>query len=192
MRGKLFSTVCLAWFSVKGTWGWSNPSLLVPPRGRNSNDAATNGPTIRRSVAAVNNLPPEPNFSPASATSTTPTTTPVWIVYVDHSKSSLEKGAAATLDAFLGLTTVARQQRGIVVEVKAAFLPKPKGGGSPPWVRCVSLPKNVALEVYGVDSVDKVYRVLTKHMTLNVSLDLVVSMKKDSIPFDWQGVLLVS
>ena len=77
----------------------------------------------------------------------------------------------ATLDAFLGLTmaprTTAAARLSNSVQVKAALLGKPKG--LHPWVRCVSVRNNVALEVYGVDSVDKVYRVLTKHMTLGVS-----------------------
>lgn len=82
----------------------------------------------------------------ASATSLNSKDSPDWIVYVDHSKGSLEKGAAATLDAFLGLSQAEQ------VQVKAAFLPKGGSGGgqqSPPWVRCVSLEKNLALEVYG-------------------------------------------
>lgn len=46
-----------------------------------------------------------------------------WIVYVDHSKNSLEKGAAATLDAFLGLAAPAPPLRSSRIQVKAAILP---------------------------------------------------------------------
>uniref|UniRef100_A0A7S3L8D0 Uncharacterized protein n=1 Tax=Amphora coffeiformis TaxID=265554 RepID=A0A7S3L8D0_9STRA len=83
-----------------------------------------------------------------------------WIVYVDYSKMSMEKGAAATLDAFLSLTQSRR------VQVKAAFLPKQTKSGGYPWIRCVSIQKSSAIELFGVDSVDKVYRVLTKHMQI--------------------------
>lgn len=90
-------------------------------------------------------------------------TSPDWIVYVDHSKTSMEKGAAATLDAFFSLAPPGR------VEVKAALLPKQsnKSGGNP-WIRCVSVEDSSAIELFGVDSVDKVYRVLTKHMQVGV------------------------
>ena len=97
-----------------------------------------------------------------------------WIVFVDHSKPSLEKGAAATLDAFLSLAPASR------VTVKAAFLPKqPKSGGQP-WVRCVSVEKSIAMEIFGVDSVDKVYRILTKHMGLWVSANASYVFRKSN------------
>ena len=108
-----------------------------------------------------------------------------WIVFVDHSKPSLEKGAAATLDAFLSLAPASR------VTVKAAFLPKqPKSGGQP-WVRCVSVEKSIAMEIFGVDSVDKVYRILTKHMGLGVSANAMVAICSGSRTF-LEAMILVS
>ena len=91
-----------------------------------------------------------------------------WIVYVDQSKASLERGGVATLDAFMGLATSES------VSVKAAIFPKPtKGKG--PFIRCVPVggqnnndDMHVAFEVSNVNSVEKVYRVLTKHMGLEV------------------------
>lgn len=86
-----------------------------------------------------------------------------WEIYVDQSKAGLEKGAAATLDAFLGLAPPS-------VKVLPAVFPKSTKNRMP-LIRCVSLrqPKDLfrssgGLEVTNVDSVDKVFRVLTKHM----------------------------
>ena len=88
-----------------------------------------------------------------------------WIVYVDQSKASLERGGVATLDAFMGIAPTNS------VSVMAAILPKPpKGKG--PYVRCVPLKRQTkfsAFEVSNVNSVEKVYRILTKHMGLSVS-----------------------
>lgn len=166
MREKQLYLVFSALF-VGVARGWSSHSRCFPwvqSRRRTSLSAAT--------AAGV------PDFStPSVLRSSDAIATPTsdWIVYVDHSKPSLEKGAAATLDAFLGLTTAAATARSgrtaTTVAVKAAFLPKPKKGGQPatPWVLCVSLANNIALEIYGVDSVDKVYRVLTKHMAVEAS-----------------------
>ncbi|GAX16107.1 hypothetical protein FisN_3Hh413 [Fistulifera solaris] len=82
-----------------------------------------------------------------------------WNVYVDQSKASLEKRANTALDAFLALAPSS-------VEVTpAVFKSKAKGG----MIRCISSKKNKTFEVSNVDSVDKVYRILTKHMELKVS-----------------------
>ncbi|GKY91383.1 hypothetical protein MPSEU_000110600 [Mayamaea pseudoterrestris] len=78
-----------------------------------------------------------------------------WQVYVDQSKLSLDKGGSAALDAFLGLAAASK------VQVFPALLPKSaKSRG--PTVRCVN--QQQAFDVGYVDSVDKVYRILTKHM----------------------------
>ncbi|KAL7573743.1 hypothetical protein ACA910_007778 [Epithemia clementina (nom. ined.)] len=86
-----------------------------------------------------------------------------WIVYVDQSKASLERGGVATLDAFMGLVPSRK------ISVKAAMFPKPpKGKG--PYIRCVPVRQSgeyTAFEVSNVNSVEKVYRVLTKHMGLS-------------------------
>jgi hypothetical protein len=102
------------------------------------------------------------SLSDTYAASLDPPVDTEWIVYVDYSKTSLEKGAAATLDAFLGLAPASK------VQVKAGFLPKPVKQIGQPWIRCVSLKEDSAMEVYSVDSVDKVYRILTKHMDVEV------------------------
>ena len=112
-------------------------------------------------------LPIQLASSKSTATTTSTTTTIIdWEIYVDQSKASLEKGASATLDAFLGLAPDN-------VKVIPAILPK-TSKSKMPLIRCISLqqPKDLfrasgaCLEVANVDSVDKVYRVLTKHLKL--------------------------
>lgn len=86
-------------------------------------------------------------------------------MYVDQSKASLEKGGVATLDAFMGLAPSDK------VLVKAANFPtKPPPKGKGPFIRCVPMKPggSTALEVSNVNSVEKVYRILTKHMGLSV------------------------
>ena len=79
-----------------------------------------------------------------------------WEVYVDQSKQSLERGASATLDAFVGLSPPE-------VRVIPAIIAKTKAKG--PIVRCIALDdQNNCFEASNVDSVDKVYRILTRHM----------------------------
>lgn len=130
--------------------GWN------PPLQRSAKRSTSNG--LPHALAATTTM-----ADTTSSLSDIPSSRKVdWIVFVDHSKISLEKGAAATLDAFLGLAPMDS------VQVKSAFLPKPAKSGGQPWVRCVSTKEGSAIEVSGVDSVDKVYRVLTKHMKLNV------------------------
>ena len=106
-----------------------------------------------------------PNSPPSSLLPDIPV--PVdWEIYVDQSKAGLEKGAAATLDAFLGLAPPN-------VKVLPAIFPKSTKNRMP-LIRCVSLrqPKDIfrssgGLEVTNVDSVDKVFRVLTKHIKVS-------------------------
>lgn len=84
-----------------------------------------------------------------------------WEVYVDQSKSSLERGASATLDAFLGLAPKGR------VLVTPAIFSRPKVKG--PIIRCVPVDERNkdCFEVSNVDSVDKVYRILTRHLRVS-------------------------
>jgi hypothetical protein len=88
-----------------------------------------------------------------------------WEVYVDQSKQSLERGASATLDAFVGLSPPE-------VRVIPAILAKQKGTKAKgPIVRCIPIDdQKDSLEASNVDSVDKVYRILTRHMRIPVSL----------------------
>jgi hypothetical protein len=81
-----------------------------------------------------------------------------WEVYVDQSSGSLDKGGGATLDAFLSLAPSNVQVR------PAVFKTKSKG----PAVRCISTSRG--FDVGNVDSVDKVYRILSKHMEVQVCL----------------------
>ena len=99
-------------------------------------------------------------------------------MYVDQSKSSLEKGGGATLDAFVALVPSDGS-----VHVHPALLPKTsKVVAKGPAVRCIpastkaegridgtSAPLLASpMDIANVDSVDKVYRVLTKHMNVKV------------------------
>jgi hypothetical protein len=81
-----------------------------------------------------------------------------WEVFVDQSKSALDKGAGATLDAFLGLAPANQ------VKVIPAVITKTKAKG--PAVRCIST--NSSFDVGNIDSVDKVFRILNKHMHVKV------------------------
>jgi hypothetical protein len=84
-----------------------------------------------------------------------------WEVYVDQSKPSLERGGGATLDAFFGLASPT------TVLVQPALLSSSVSSNSKaPVVRCIAVNGNVrkSLDVTNVDSVDKVFRILTKHM----------------------------
>ena len=109
-----------------------------------------------------------------------------WEIYVDQSKTSLDRGGSATLDAFLGLAPPS------TVQVIASVIPTGGGGGSSvasttagtaasysglkktklkgPFVRCLSTDGLLCFDVSNVDSVDKVYRVLTKHIKLSKNL----------------------
>ena len=81
-----------------------------------------------------------------------------WNIFVEQSKSSLEKGGSATLDAFIGLAPVK------TVSVVPAIFPGSRSKG--PLVRCVALNDNrkQSFDMGNVDSVDKVYLTLTQHM----------------------------
>jgi hypothetical protein len=85
-----------------------------------------------------------------------------WEVLVDQSKSSLDKGGSATLDAFVGLAPPG------TVKVQPVILSKIKSKG--PLVRCISAQSSNkdSFDVSNVDSVDKVYRILTRHMKVEV------------------------
>ena len=131
----------------------------LSPRRRLSNAAAA--AAAAAPSPHMEGMTPSPTLKQDDLLTTT-VTYPKWIVFVDHSKPSLEKGASATLDAFLSLAPD-------TVHVKTAFLPRQAKSGNQPWVRCVDMENSEALEVSRVDSVDKVYRVLTKHMGLAVS-----------------------
>lgn len=85
-----------------------------------------------------------------------------WDVYVCQSPKGIERGAVTTLEAFVGLAPSDS------VTVHRAVLNKAKGKG--PHVRCIEKSGDSSIvssfEVANVDSVDKVYRILTKHMKL--------------------------
>ena len=128
----------------------------------------------------------------------------LWDVYVCQSKPCKERGAGATLDAFVGLAP------SDYVQVHAAIISKTRGKG--PIVRCLrrvpgsgnddsnvsgssankdgdtALVANEspldAFEVSNVDSVDKVYRILTKHMGLDGKVD---STACECLRWNYQG-----
>ena len=82
-----------------------------------------------------------------------------WQIFVDQSKSALDRGGGATLDALSCLAPPS------TIQVVPAILPG--GNKKGPWVRCISkIPGRSNIEVGNVDSVDKVYRVLTKHLQI--------------------------
>jgi hypothetical protein len=85
-----------------------------------------------------------------------------WQIYIDQSKASLDKGGSATLDAFCGLSPPSK------VRILPAILPKSYKYKSP-WVRCISKRYKKSFDIANVDSVDKVYRVLTKHLQIQAS-----------------------
>ena len=78
---------------------------------------------------------------------------------MDQSKAGLDKGAGATLDAFWGLAPSSQ------VKVIPAVITKTKAKG--PAVRCISV--NRSFDVGNIDSVDKVFRILNKHMLVKVT-----------------------
>lgn len=130
-----------------------------------------------------------------------------WDVYVCQSKPCKERGAGATLDAFVGLAPPQ-------VKVHPAIISKSRGKG--PIVRCVKREQQQqqqlkqqretpdgdksekdrddeetdgvggdldAFEASAVDSVDKVYRILTKHM----GLEGVDSTACECLKWNYQG-----
>lgn len=88
-----------------------------------------------------------------------------WQIYVDQSKPSLDRGASMTLDAFCSLSPPDK------VQVISAVLPK--SNKKTPWIRCISkIPGRSSIDVANVDSVDKVYRILTKHLQIQVWMEI--------------------
>ena len=98
-----------------------------------------------------------------------------WDVYVCLSKNSKERGALATLDTFQSLSPPS-------VQIHPAILSKTKAKG--PNVRCVQAQHpHKAFEVNNVNEIDKVYRILTKHMGIQqISLQA-----RDCLKFTYQG-----
>jgi hypothetical protein len=117
-------------------------------------NSAQNGPGKSR-VNGVSSQTQKNNSSPTKQFE--------WEIFVDQSKSSLDKGGSATLDAFVGLAPPG------TVKVQPVILSKIKSKG--PLVRCISAQSSnkESFDVSNVDSVDKVYRILTRHMRVEVS-----------------------
>ena len=125
-------------------------------------------------------------------------TTLKWDVYVDQSKASLDKGGGATLDAFCGLappdlvtvhpailfpSSSGSGSSNSGASSSSSSNPSSSSNGSSskfkgPIVRCIanSVENNnnknnnhcSSFDVSNVDSVDKVVRVLQKHMSINI------------------------
>jgi hypothetical protein len=100
-----------------------------------------------------------------------------WDVYVCQSKQSKERGASATLDTFQSLSPPN-------ILLHPGILSKSKAKG--PNIRCVQKKHPYkAFEVNNVNDIDKVYRILTKHMGIeNVSIQA-----RDCLKYTYQGNL---
>jgi tetratricopeptide (TPR) repeat protein len=97
-----------------------------------------------------------------------------WDVYICQSKQCKALGSSATLDSFKAMSPS-------TVQIHPAYLTKTKAKG--PNIRCIQrVPPYKAFEVNNVNDVDKVYRILTKHMNLIVSLTA-----RDCLKFTYQG-----
>jgi len=84
----------------------------------------------------------------------------MWDVYVCESKQCQERGAGATLGAFVGLSPPE-------IMVHPAIISKAKGKG--PNIRCIERGANGrSFEVNNVDSVEKVHRILTNAKYMQV------------------------
>lgn len=114
-----------------------------------------------------------------------------WDVYICQSKQCIERGASATLDSFQALLPSAASSKSssslntnqnnnsyrekttntvTTINIHPAILSKTKAKG--PNVRCIQrTPPYKAFEVNNVNDIDKVYRILTKYMSIqNVSI----------------------
>lgn len=86
-----------------------------------------------------------------------------WIVYIDQSPKALEKGGGETLDAFVCLAPT-------TVSIKPVILSK-VSKSKQPFIRCIPTEINngsTPLDIANVNSVEKVYRSLSKHMKVKV------------------------
>eukprot|EP00558_Chaetoceros_sp_UNC1202_P009191 CAMPEP_0197239932 /NCGR_PEP_ID=MMETSP1429-20130617/6330_1 /TAXON_ID=49237 /ORGANISM="Chaetoceros sp., Strain UNC1202" /LENGTH=459 /DNA_ID=CAMNT_0042699477 /DNA_START=84 /DNA_END=1463 /DNA_ORIENTATION=+ len=99
-----------------------------------------------------------------------------WDVYICQSKPCRDRGASATLDTFQALSP------STTVQIHPAILTKTKAKG--PNVRCIQrVAPFRAIEVNNVDDIDKVYRILTKHM----NMDGISVTARDCLKFTYQG-----
>jgi len=99
-----------------------------------------------------------------------------WDVYVCQSKPCKERGSAATLDAFQALSPGS-------VHIHPAYLHKTKAKG--PNIRCIQkVSPFKAFEVNNVNDIDKVYRILTKHMGLGNKISVIA---RDSLKLTYTG-----
>jgi tetratricopeptide (TPR) repeat protein len=98
-----------------------------------------------------------------------------WDVYVCLSKSCKERGASATLDTFQSLSPAS-------VQIHPAILSKSKAKG--PNIRCVQAQHPYkAFEVNNVNDIDKVYRILTKHM----GIEHISHQARDCLKYTYEG-----
>lgn len=97
-----------------------------------------------------------------------------WVIYVDQSKASMDRGGGATLDAFCSLAPPSAVQ---IVPCLLSSQSYSKKKQKAPWIRCISVNNSNKssnairnhLDVGNVDSVGKCFRVLTKHLQVEVS-----------------------
>lgn len=120
------------------------------------------------------NIGDEENKEDETISSSTFTDNFEWDIYICQSKQCKALGASATLDSFKAMSPS-------TVQIHPAYLTKTKAKG--PNIRCIQrVPPFKAFEVNNVNDVDKVYRILTKHMNLVVSLTA-----RDCLKFTYQG-----
>ena len=122
-----------------------------------------------------------------------------WDVYVCQSKQCLERGASATLDSFQALVPMEPMSESdktfkdegsnlyqsntvTTIDIHPAILSRSKAKG--PNVRCIQrTPPYTSFEVNNVNDIDKVYRILTKHMSIiNIS-----KQAKECLKYTYQG-----
>lgn len=122
-----------------------------------------------------------------------------WDVYVCQSKQCLERGASATLDSFQALVptepisesektstdggrNLYKSNTVTTIDIHPAILSRSKAKG--PNVRCIQrTPPYTSFEVNNVNDIDKVYRILTKHMSIiNIS-----KQAKECLKYTYQG-----
>jgi tetratricopeptide (TPR) repeat protein len=120
-----------------------------------------------------------------------------WDVYICQSKQCMERGASATLDSFQALVpTTPRSSNNnnnnnnpkmniktiTTINIHPAILSRSKSKG--PNVRCIQrTPPYKSFEVNNVNDIDKVYRILTKHMNItNISKNA-----KDCLKYTYLG-----
>lgn len=138
---------------------------------RNMNDDIKRKRTIETSLKDTETVEASDTFNLANQTPELQ-----WDVYICQSKPCKDRGSAATLDAFQALSPGS-------VQIHPAYLHKTKAKG--PNIRCIQkVSPFKAFEVNNVNDIDKVYRILTKHMGLGNKISVIA---RDSLKLTYTG-----